>query len=64
MKDVTIAWYSWEGDVESSCQLFAFAAVDDYCRVDVEPAVVVEFDEGECGNKESGEKSHWEDYYR
>jgi hypothetical protein len=62
VKDITVAWDSWEGDVESGCQLFAFAAVDDDSRVDVEPAIVFELDEGECGDKERGEKGHWRDY--
>jgi hypothetical protein len=51
VKDITEAWDPWEGDVESSCQLFALAAVNDDCRVDVEPAVVVELDNGECDDK-------------
>ena len=62
-KDVTEAWHPWEGNVKRSCQLFAFAAVDDDCRVDMERTVVVELDDGECDNKESGEKGHWE-YYK
>jgi hypothetical protein len=63
VKDITEAWYPWEGDVKSSYQLFAFAAVDDDCRVNVEPAIVVELDNSECNDKESREKGHWE-YYR
>jgi len=63
VKDITEAWNPWEGDIKSSCQLFAFAAVDDDCRVDVEPAIVVELDDGECDDKESGEKGNWK-YYR
>lgn len=62
VKDFTETWYSWEGDVKSSGQLFAFTAVDNDCRVNVEPAVVVELDDGECDDKESGEKGHWEIY--
>jgi len=58
VKDVTEAWYLWEGDIKSSCQLFALASVDDDCRVDMELAVVVELDDGECDDKESGEKGH------
>ena len=50
-KDTTEAWHPWEGNVESSCQLFAFAAVDDDCRVDVEPTIVVELDNGEHDDK-------------
>ena len=50
-KDITEAWHPWEGNVESSCQLFTFAAVDDDCRVDVEPAIVVELDNGEHDDK-------------
>lgn len=62
-KDITETWDPGEGNVESSCQLFAFAAVDDDCRVDVEPAIVVELDNGECDDKQSGEKGDCE-YYR
>lgn len=58
VKNVTEAWCHWEGDIKSSCELFAFASVDDDCRVDMKAAVVVELDDGECDNKESGEKGH------
>ena len=55
---LTVAWYTREGNIHVDRQLLSPAPVDDDRRVDIDAAVVEEFDGGKGEDDRRSENSH------
>ena len=55
---LTVAWYTREGDIHVDRQLLSPAPVDDDGRVDIDAAVVEEFNGGKGEDDRRSENSH------